>query len=1506
MLYLHFLGTFHVTLEDKREPTLETVKAKALLAYLAMENARPHLREQLATMFWPESDQRAAHQNLRQALYVLRQQLHLQQDGDAETDTDSAYLTITRQQVSFNTSSAHWIDAVRFSELVRSTQAHIHRRLDACPQCVGRLEAATELYAGDFLSGLTVPDAVNFEAWRTARQESLHRDALVAFEAVASYYERRSEMEKAHHFFARRLDLEPWDEETHRRIMRLLMRDSKRSAALQQFELCQHILKTEFGLEPAPETLALLAQIQAGTLPAEARPNLNSPYKGLHAFGIVDAADYFGREAVIDHLRQILLVKPAVVIVGPSGGGKSSLLRAGLLPNLPAPFPPARHESVQSQPGTPWTVIECRLGSDPFLALAQAMAGSTHARASAAALATQLRGEGANITDYISIPAGTRAILCIDPLEELFTLCQAASVRRAFLDLLSNTIQANASPISIIGALRADFVSQALTYRPLTELLQHGSLILGPMDRNELRRAIQEPARNRGVAFEAGLIERLLDDVSDEPGNLPLLQFALSELWLRRNGNKLTHDAYDAIGNVGGALAHYADSVYSQLLPAEQLLARRLFVQLVHLGDETGNSRRPATRPELGEDIWQLAQRLADLRLVVTGRDRHKDSVELIHEALIRSWDRLQQWIEEDREFRRWQQRLRVYIVQWTASHREPDALLRGLLLSEAEQWASQRRSELSEVERTYIDSSLANQAAQRVAAEQAQQLALEQAQEIARIERERAEAEYGRAELERAARRRLRLLTIGITAALALAVVAAIAAAILGIAGQQSAKEALARQLAAQATNLADDNTNLALLLSTEALARLERPADRTSFLTNFPVHALLDRFFENGSGDIRQITRSADGSQLLTLNALGSKTEVVVWDDASARPVRTLLPATELNGTALSLDGSLLATAEGNRLQIRDNTRGEIVATFETDEGREINSVQFTATNDMLALKISGEEGITQREGYTGTFVLWDVRSQSERSRFTIPDFRETAYLSPDGSVVAITQDLEGDLGIERGVNLWDVATGTETGIRLGNHASNINQVAYSPEMARIATASSDGTVRLWDASSGELLHAPFTDHGGRVLSVAFSPDGRVLATGGFDRRIFLYDLRNDKPIGEALVGHNNWIRSLYFSPQGEFLYSGATDGEIIRWNLATHLPFDGHTDRVRSVALSPDGTLLASAGIDRRVLLWDAHTGEKQAELSLPHERAIIQLAFSPDGKKLATVDAGNRVVIWDVARRMPPGTSIVLPGETVLIGLAFSPDSRYVATGDFQGTVTILDADTNQLLCSRAGTHAGWALTLAFAPDGKSLASGGTDGAIRLWDTANLAQTCLEALDWTDDSTLPHASWVTSLLFSSDGSTLISGSSDNSVKFWDLATGEQIGEPLLGQKAQVWGLAFYPPHQEKSLLTLGGDGSVMLWDIAKRTPWGPALHTALETEAFAVSPDGASVYLASTDMRAERWHLRPPPWEQHSCAIAARQLTQEEWGTFLGNAPYRPACKVVEPSPEHAAR
>jgi hypothetical protein len=271
------------------------------------------------------------------------------------------------------------------------------------------------------------------------------------------------------------------------------------------------------------------------------------------------------------------------------------------------------------------------------------------------------------------------------------------------------------------------------------------------------------------------LTERLLDDVGDEPGNLPLLQFALAELWTRRAGYQITHNAYDEIGRVSGALASYADQVYAQLTPEEQATARRLLIQLVQPGDETGDTRRPALRAELSNPAWVLAQKLADLRLVVTGHGDGGESVELVHEALIRSWAQLRAWMDEDRDFRRWQQRLRTYLQQWLASAREADALLRGVALTEAEQWIDSRRTDLSQNEQALIDESICAHVMQnRPQSKQSGSSNLTRTQALATVEAQRAEAEHRRAEVERIATRRLRGLSVGLASVLVVAIVAA------------------------------------------------------------------------------------------------------------------------------------------------------------------------------------------------------------------------------------------------------------------------------------------------------------------------------------------------------------------------------------------------------------------------------------------------------------------------------------------------------------------------------------------------------------------------------------------------------------------------------------------------------------------------------------------------------------------------------------------------------------
>jgi len=293
--------------------------------------------------------------------------------------------------------------------------------------------------------------------------------------------------------------------------------------------------------------------------------------------------------------------------------------------------------------------------------------------------------------------AGTHLLLIADQFEELYTLCSLEEERQHFLDLLlsANQRMPHQRTLSFhqIITLRADFLGHALSYRPLADALQHADLKLGPMVRNERRDAIRKPAEKLKVRVDEELIERILGTVSKEPGHLPLLEFALTLLWKRQRGSRLTLAAYDEIGGVEAALAAYADEVYTSMSEEEQAQVQEFFIQLVQPGEGTEDTRRIATRAEIGEERWKLVPLLSDARLVVSGRDEStgNETVEVVHEALTRAWTRLCEWMERERVFRMWQERLRTALRQWHTNGKDDGAVLRGALLIEATQWMAQR-----------------------------------------------------------------------------------------------------------------------------------------------------------------------------------------------------------------------------------------------------------------------------------------------------------------------------------------------------------------------------------------------------------------------------------------------------------------------------------------------------------------------------------------------------------------------------------------------------------------------------------------------------------------------------------------------------------------------------------------------------------------------------------------------------------------------------------------------
>src|SRR6266536_3279619 len=431
------------------------------------------------------------------------------------------------------------------------------------------------------------------------------------------------------------------------------------------------------------------------------------PYCGLFAFQEQDASVFFGRETFTDQLVEAVQRQSSfAIILGPSGSGKSSVVFAGLFPRL-------RKEPT-------WLLTHLRPGNAPFQALATALLllleqemTETDRLIENRKLATALSIGELSIPDVVDRitqkqQGSSRLLLAIDQFEELYTLCPEPAIRQQFLDALVKAVEAQRSQqhshMTVVLTLRADFLGQALAHRSFADVLQDAALMLTPMTHVELKTAIEEPARQIGVTFAPGLVERIVDDVENEPGQLPLLEFALTLLWERQEKKRLTHEAYEEIGRVDGALARYADQVYEALGEDEKERVRRVSVQMVRPGEHTEDTRRLATRGELGEEGWILARRLSDKRLVVTDvTPNGQETAEIVHEALIQRWTRLQAWMNADRTFREWQERLRATLHQWEESKQDEGALLHGALLTEAKYWLEKRGQELTTKERNYV-----------------------------------------------------------------------------------------------------------------------------------------------------------------------------------------------------------------------------------------------------------------------------------------------------------------------------------------------------------------------------------------------------------------------------------------------------------------------------------------------------------------------------------------------------------------------------------------------------------------------------------------------------------------------------------------------------------------------------------------------------------------------------------------------------------------------------------
>jgi DNA-binding SARP family transcriptional activator/WD40 repeat protein/energy-coupling factor transporter ATP-binding protein EcfA2 len=1205
------------------------------------------------------------------------------------------------------------------------------------------------------------------------------------------------------------------------------------------------------------------------------------PYRGLATFDTVDAGYFFGRERLVATLVARLAVARFVGVIGASGSGKSSLVRAGLIPALAGGALPGSAE---------WAIAVCTPGADPVAHLAAALAPVLHEPeelirgrldADAGELARMARRASAAMS-------AVRLLLVVDQCEELATVCQDAGARERFADAVADAVSEPDGRLAMVPVVRADYYGALAVCPELARLFEQSQVLVGAMTDAELRRAVVEPARRVGLALEEGLADAVCRDAAGEPGALPLVSTALLETWVRRDGDTLTIAGYEDAGGVRGALARLAEDVYGRLDADEQALARRMFLRLAAPGQGNDDVRRRVSREELP------ASAEADSVLGVFVRHRllvaDGGSVDVAHEALLREWPRLRGWLEEDRAARRLHRQLTEAAAAWEADGRDASALYRGARLAGAHEWATVHPDDPNLLEREFLAASTSaheddTRAARRTA-------------------------------------RRLRLLAVGLSLLLVVALFAGAVAVVLRQRASRQAARAKAAALDAQvsrtstlARTLGSDQADLALLLAVEG--RRSEP----SVATEGALEAALSHV-PPGLEQVLRLSSSASLSPNLSHDSrrLAVPTEgggVEIWDLAGGRLLRTL------SGPAAS---PFLAFFNADASLVVDTRSDDMARVWDVASGRQLGAplpvggsgyAEFVDARgtQLFTVTVSSPTTTTAE----GRVVVWDRQDPQDPRPVGPPIVVPlapggtgiSALASPDGRVLAVSGSTT--------TELWDVASHRQLLQLSGGDG------VFAPDGASVATVEGDH-ISLWDTRTG-VRQAPFPDipRAPLVYSNAFSRDGRLVAITdqNSDGRVWVFDVASRRQVaalalgqGGALVGFlpdhrlvtaagalvEVWRLGVAAPPMGVALGPPGMVGadfaaggtEVDSWgsegaDTSPMLRWDGVTGAAKgrlldaraqppalpfSVAPSPTGTAVAVLGRDGRVHLWDRATGGEVAVLD-GHRGGEREAVWSSAGDLIATAGASQSVLVWDVSDLRHPalsGPPLVAPGRPPLpdqvptfipwVEPRFSHDGRLVATvGHLPGRVTLFDRATGAATWSvgfpNATTDAN-VFQAAFSPDDRVLAvvsSADTlgDYAVTLLDVANGTR---------QRPSLQYGKGV-GLAFLDGGRVLLTTSEyrgSQVAQLWDMATLQPIGDPLPAG-------------------ALGGS-----WLSAG---WGAFVDASPDGKRFVtwgVGPTQGPVL----------WDADPADWAATACRIAGRNLTRAEWGQYFRGRPYHVTC------------
>jgi WD40 repeat protein/DNA-binding SARP family transcriptional activator len=1434
------LGPLEVIDDGGRPVPIAGAKERTILAQLIANADRVVPADDLIEALWGESPPRTAERTLRS--YVSRLRRFLESDRSAEGATE---VIRSRGDGYELIADGHQIDALRFVELAGEGRRLLERGNDKEADLV--LEEGLALWRGAAYQEYRY---IGFGGSESDRLEELRRTAVEdRIDAQLAYGDPSSLVADLEGMVRE----EPLRERRWSQLMLALYRAGRQAEALQGFTRARAVLVDELGIEPGPDLQRLQAAIldhdpaldrDRPTSPASPPQVDVCPYKGLARFETEDAEFFFGREQLVAEAVGHLVAGRFLALVGPSGSGKSSLMRAGLLHALRSGAMPGSDR---------WAYSVIRPGNHPREQLDRAT--------------KELGGAG-------------RAVIAIDQFEEVFTACSDDSEREDFFDTMTRTVRDPESAVAIVIAMRADFYGRCAKHRALASLLASDQILVGPMDAKELHSAIARPAERAGLIAEDDLVEALVADTLDQPGALPLLSTALLELWTRRRDRTLSLEEYLRAGGVEGAVARLAEDAYGRLDHDEQAAAKRILLRLAAPGEGASVVRRRAPLSEFDLDreprMARAMEILADARLITVS----EGSVEVAHEALLHEWPRLRTWLEEDAEGRSLHRNLTASAHAWDDGGRDDADLYRGARLAATLEWAAPHDPDLNELEHDFLGAS-------RSTAEG----------EAARSRRTNRRL---RGLLAGVAALLAFSLVIG---SLALSqrdqTRDALVVADAGRLASRSRVEqdpVLALLLAREAVNLDDSaETRSALFAALErgpsiadrisSTGEASPAGDETQWIAMTPDGGTLAigdgsptvEFFDAvrrvplgvaniGTGTFRG-TFSPDGRTLV----MGTANDEIVSIDVATRVERAQVPTKgSVDAIAFAPDGTRLLTAEalddGEHLIPRDPVSLEPLAPGVRTRRAGTYQVAPLASFAM-AFSPDGRSLITTCPDDRCTTILWTSGLQPVEQ---FPLTGNEIAMSPSGDVAAIVGNTgEGsDHTATRFVSL-DIKTGVSqvTSVPHGAAASTqfeTTGLAFQPDDRSVVTVGNDSRLVIWDAATASIRTSLEGTGTVPLRGPVLSPDGTTAFTTNRDRDIVVWDLSGKQSLGRPFAAGSGFGQWPYF-------------------------------------AMSPNGRLIAVASVPEpqfggsgTISLIDTSTLRVFRRIAYPSD-SPMGLAFSPDSSTLAVASccdpSGTHVRLWDVSSGQPVTSDLTGIEATQVWTLAFSPDgSRLAGGGPIRtrkggGRAYIWDLSDGGRLEGHVDAPQP-IIQMAYTPDGSLLTAvtGESEGAdLMTWDAASLTQVLSVPVDNVG---------AYSADLSSDGGTFVTGGQAGP-RLWDITTGRPLGPPLTGLN----GFAGTVDMSPDGSTVLGADesGNVVLWDVATGTVIGdPLPGPGTDWVAALFTPDGHRVFVVSETGSGWAWDVDPSVWESRACQIAGRSMTPEEWAKFVPDRPYHSTC------------